>query len=121
MDDKIRKMLNEKFFSCFVGDWPFGKYPGRHPAARALSKRELKKTMSQWKSYLKEIGMRMVYPHAIDRSEFASGQKSGHCVPKKYIRDPATDWRNAPFGGEPMYIEIPREVALKILMLEALP
>jgi hypothetical protein len=110
---KIRKMTDDKFRAVlldFIGNWPFGRFP----AANVLLKSQRKKFMSRWKSYLKSLGVRLVTETHMERA-------TRHACCKLYIRDPATEWRDAPFGGTPAYIEIPRELALKILVLEALP
>jgi hypothetical protein len=77
-------------------------------SAYSLSQKQREEIMSRWDSYIGGFGMRRV------------------CSPcrhfdGRYILDPAMNWFNAGvplelFGPE-LYIEIPRELALKILVL----
>lgn len=107
---KIKEMMDKGFnatLTDFLGDWPFG----RLPASSYFAKSGRKKIMSIWKSRLKDSGMRIVTEKGMKRD--ASDDI--------HVRDPSTDWRHAPFGGDPAYVKVPREVALKILVLGMLP
>lgn len=105
MNDKIKEIIDKKFYSIlseFCGPlWPFGKW------TTAFSKNGRRKLLSNWKSYLKLHGMKVVT------------EKRRHSRSSKiYLNDPATDFlkRNDLF-----YIEIPCDLALKIIVLGSLP
>lgn len=113
---KIKKMVDDRFYQMlreFVGNWPFGKEP-MPTVSTAISKSGRKKLVSKWKSYLKGLDARMVTEKAMERAV-------RHPRNDVHLRDPATDWRNSPFGGTPAYIRIPEELALRILVLGDLP
>ena len=105
-DAKIKDLIDEKFHMILCQSEASLKF--------SLSKKERRMIMSKWDSYIGKSGMTMV-----------SSPKNA--AENAYVRDPATDWFNS---GSPSvlsrrrrqwYVKIPRDLALKILVLGSVP
>ena len=115
-DARIQEMLDKRFrelvLESLKPSWlPFGKSAG----PTAFSKRGLGKFLSKWRAHIRGIQMKIMTQKGMERVT----RRPPHRHSSFVVLDPAFEWR----GCRPAvtYIEIPYEVALKILALEHLP
>lgn len=125
MDAKIKDLLEEKFHSILCQSeaslnlfgpvppiWHGGRRTPSVISSFSVPKKERKEIMSQWGSYIRKLGMTRV-----------SAPKNA--AENAYVLDPATSWFNSGVPSRlwrrPLYVKIPRHLAMKILVLGSLP